>query len=472
MTSTYSKRFSAFVTMALGLSVTSVVYAQSENSQAPFRAGQVAVYAAPSDISDYTVERFYPRSGISVLSVSPGREFGEVQRLRERGFNASVNRIATKSDNPNDPIYSYQWHFENVQASQAWDLSTGSTGSTSVVVAVLDTGLATDGAKDGVVRCATGKDVAYNDDDPDDGDGHGTHVSGTIAQVTNNGTGVAGLAYDACVLPVKVLNDSGSGSFADIAEGIHYAVDEKAQVINMSLGTNARAGLTNDAIMDPALDYAYENGVTVVAAAGNDGHRKNVSYPAIYPSVIAVGATGYNNAVVRYSNKGKGLDLVAPGGDLSADRNGDDYGDGVLQETRIDGTWGYYFFQGTSMASPHVAAIAALLISNANAVTPDAVSEALENTALDLGESGYDKNSGHGLVQAYDALTYSFGGGGGGGDDPEGCIDLDGDGFCDEVHGGDDCDDSDADVHPGHQDSRGKWGRNDVDNDCNGVVDG
>lgn len=469
MTSTYSRRFSTLVVAALGLAATGVVYAQSENSQAPFRTGQVAVYAAPGDVPDYTVERYYPRSGISLLGVSPGRELGEVQRLRARGLNASLNRIATKSFTPNDQYASFQWHFDNVQASAAWDLSTGA----GISVAVLDTGLATSGAADGVNTCTTpGWDFAYDDGTPDDQDGHGTHVSGTIAQRTNNGTGLAGLAFGACVLPVKVLDDSGSGSFADIAEGIYYAVEKGAKVINMSLGVNARFGITNDPVMDPALDYAYSRGVTVVAASGNDGHRKNVSYPAIYPSVIAVGATGANDAVVRYSNKGKGLDVVAPGGDTSVDRNGDGYVDGVLQETRIDGAWNYYFFQGTSMASPHVAAIAALLISNGTAVTPDAVSEALENSAKDLGEAGYDKNTGHGLVQAYAALTYTIGGGGGGGGgEPPGptCVDADGDGYC-AIDG--DCNDNDPNVYPGHQDSRGKWGRNGVDNDCNGIVDG
>ncbi len=119
------------------------------------------------------------------------------------------------------------------------------------------------------------------DNDPMDGDGHGTHVSGTIAQTTNNNKGVAGLAHGACIMPVKVLDDNGSGSFADIADGIYYAVNNGALVINMSLGTNARFNIRNDLTMDPALDYAFSNGVTVVCASGNDGFKKNISYPAI-----------------------------------------------------------------------------------------------------------------------------------------------------------------------------------------------
>ena len=329
-------------------------------------------------------------------------------------------------------------------------------------------------------------------------------------RATNNGTGVAGLAHGACIMPVKVLDDNGSGSFADIADGIFHAVNNGAQVINMSLGISARYGITNDPVMDPALDYAYSNGVTVVCASGNDGFKRNVSYPAIYTTTIAVGAVDFQTKVTRYSNKGEGLDIVAPGGDNSKDSNGDGYADGVLQETYIDGAWGYWFYDGTSMASPHVAAVAAMLYSYGTASNPDEVYQALTSTSLDLNESGFDNTSGYGLVQAYDALVYDG--------SSNGCTDMDADGWCieendcddinpainpgadeicdngiddncdgniDEGCGGgctdedgdgwcveDDCNDNNANIYPGHQDSKGRWGRDGLDNDCNGIVDG
>jgi len=312
-------------------------------------------------------------------------------------------------------------------------------------------------------------------------------------------------------MPVKVLDDNGSGPFSDIAEGIYYAVNNGARVINMSLGTNARYGVTNDPVFDIALEYAYAKNVTVVCASGNDGSRKNISYPAIYPTTIAVGAVDLQSKVTRYSNKGNNLDIVAPGGDNGKDLNGDGYADGVLQETYINGVWGYWFYSGTSMASPHVAAIAALLYTDVTKNhTPDSILQTLVSTAKDLNESGFDKTSGYGLVQTYDALVYDGSSGGctdsdGDGacvpDDcndndftvypgaPElcdgkdnncdgftdegcptdGCTDNDGDGVC--VEDGD-CDDNDATVYPGHQDTKGRWGRNGVDNDCNGIIDG
>ena len=543
----------------LGLVFTSMMLMTSLAVAAPpFVKGQIAVYAAQHEIEDLEVVKYLPHSGISVISVQSGKEWGQVQKFRKRGLKAGLNYIAQASVTPNDSYYQYQWHFPLIQAEQAWDITKGA----GVKVAVLDTGIVY-GGPDGVNLCTNGAyDVVNNDTDPTDGSSlsHGTHVAGTIAQITSfdnvtSTVGTAGLSPQACVMPVKVLDDSGNGSFADIAEGIYRAINAGAKVINMSLSVNARFGITSDPIMDPALDAAHIAGLTVVAATGNDGHRKNVGYPAIYSTVIAVAATDYRNKLTRYSNRGTGLDLVAPGGDTGRDDNGDGYVDGVLQETYYLGSWGHYFLDGTSMASPHVAAIAALLIAN-GAATPDEVFLALSSTTTDLGNTGYDSSYGHGLVQAYNALTFDdgeeplappdsptdpspsdnatevsinstvlswtadantdthkvyFGTNelslqteqAGNNFDPgvltidtlyqwqivavnaQGetagsvwtfttstttqCIDNDGDGFC--VSEGD-CNDNHSHVYPGHPDTKGRWGRDGVDNDCNGIIDG
>jgi serine protease len=206
-------------------------------------------------------------------------------------------------------------------------------------------------------------------------------------------------------MPIKVLDRNGSGTYADIADGIRFAADEGAHVINMSLG-----GRFGSITLKQALAHAYGLGVTIVCASGNDGSATTVSYPAAYDAYcIAVGATRYDETVAYYSNQGASLDLTAPGGDIYVDQNEDGYGDGVLQQTfgANPADWGYWFYQGTSMAAPHVSGVAALLIANAVAITPDEVREALQSTAEDKGADGWDTEYGWGIVDAYAALNYT-----------------------------------------------------------------
>ncbi|OHU97296.1 serine proteinase [Pseudoalteromonas byunsanensis] len=424
-----------------------------------YRSAEIVV-AGPVTDSSVNVLAYYPKSKLSIVSVTRGKELEKAKEMRLKGRLAHVNVLVNKFAISNDPYLSYQWNWQNIEAFSGWDVNIGGTST----VAVLDTGLA-GGGSDGI-GCVV---APYNVYDPtiypEDGDGHGTHVSGTIAQSTNNGIGVAGLAYGACIMPVKVLDDSGSGNMAAIVEGIYHAVDSGADVINLSLGVSARYRITSDPILDPALDYAASKGVVVVAASGNDGSRRNISYPASHSSVIAVGATDANDQVTRYSNRGDMLDLVAPGGDTSVDSNGDGYADGILQETKIGGSWGYYFFQGTSMATPHVAALSAMLISNGTASTPMDVKTAMQQSAKDLYDAGWDKASGSGLINVSAALNWQPGVV----NPPSMCTDVDGDGVCVEAG---DCDDNDASVYPNANDTRGKKGRDGIDNDCNGIVDG
>jgi len=373
---------------------------------ARFKKGQVVVKGIPSDFPGQTILKTLPYAGLVVLEVEPGRELAEIKRLKGESKKASLNIILQQFATVSDPLYSLiQWNFATVQAEQAWDISTGE----GVKVAVLDTGLSLGGA-DGIGCVLPGIDIAYGDNDPTDGNGHGTHVSGTIAQKTNN-TGTAGLAHSACILPVKVLDDTGSGSDADIAEGIAWAVANGARVINMSLGYPA--GYTIDQFVGMASYNALNaasSQVTIVVASGNDSSTTGISYPANHPETIAVGATGYSDLqtypnIAPYSNQGPKLDLVAPGGDMSQYLNGSGYPDGIVQETIGESGWGHYFFQGTSMASPHVAAAAAMLIAQDETLDRYEVLNKLTVTSLDVGPVGKDNVYGYGLIQIHDALT-------------------------------------------------------------------
>lgn len=368
------------------------------------------------------------KHGTSVLSVS---KKGKFKRLRVPGGKrveemvaayrrdpaveyAEPNYLAHALFVPNDTYYSYQWHLDSaskggIQMEEAWGLQ---KGSPDVVVAVIDTGVAYEDFG-GFARApdlagtafVPGYDFVHNDEHPNDDHGHGTHVTGTIAQSTDNGLGVAGVAFQTSVMPLKVLDENGSGSMSDIAEAIYFAADHGAKVINMSLGSYSPSSVLED-----ALAYAYGKGVTIVCAAGNGKLEGNFPlYPAAYDAYcIAVGATRYDEKRAPYSNTGSYLDIAAPGGDTSVDQNGDGYGDGVLQQTfDTDPTdFAYWFFQGTSMASPHVAGVAALLIAH-GAGGPAEVRDALEKTAEDKGSSGWDPEYGWGIVDAYAALQYT-----------------------------------------------------------------
>jgi serine protease len=354
------------------------------------------------------VKRHLPH-GMQLIHVPAGKSVEDlVERFRKNPnveF-AHPDYIAYASMVPNDAIYSYQWHFANIHMEAAWDIE---TGDPNVIVAVLDTGLHT-GGEDTPLNLVPGYDFAYGDSNPRDLDGHGTHVCGTIAQATNNGTGVAGVAFGVSIMPVKVLNDSGSGSTSDIIDGIDFAVANGADVISMSLGYPP--GSDPGPGLQAAITAAYEAGVVMVAASGNDSTTSVIGHPAAYDEVIAVGATDFNNVVSYYSNQGPGLEVVAPGGDATVDASGDGYVDGVLQETfgRKGRDWGYYFYQGTSMATPHVSAVVGLLLSHgagdglSGSAKVEEIRQILHSTAVDLGAAGWDSVYGYGLIDAVAAL--------------------------------------------------------------------
>lgn len=273
---------------------------------------------------------------------------------------------------PDDPCFRYQWHLTQAGVPTAWPHARGR----GVVVAVIDTGVSRVPDLAGAELTAGYNFVADHADAADD-HGHGTHVAGTIAQSTNNGRGVAGVAFEASIMPLKVLSARGSGSMAAIAQAIRWAADHGAHVINLSLG-----GPFPVETIRRAIGYARDRGVVVVAAAGNDGRGK-VGYPARYPGVLAVAATQFDERTTFYSNWGPQIDLAAPGGNIRVDQNGDGLPDGVLQNTVVPGDparTGYLLFMGTSMASPHVAGAAALLVG-AGVTRPERVEHLLLHTA-------------------------------------------------------------------------------------------
>ncbi len=335
---------------------------------------------------------------------------------------------------PNDPGVGLQWNlFEDfgVGMPEAWPLAAaaGAPGGRGAVVAVLDSGVAFENYRryrraPDLSRSSFvgGHDFIEGDNHPNDSFGHGTHVAGTIAQSTNNGQGVAGIAYNAKVMPLRVLDSHGLGDSVAIAQAIRYAARRGADVINLSVEFDDYVGASQIPDILAAIRFAHRRGVVMVAAAGNDefgGGR--VAYPARAREVIAVGATTDNGCMAWYSNRGRELDLAAPGGGVDADPQDPaelafcrphERGQSIFQQTftRRQPTRFRLVrrYDGTSMASPHVAGVAALVIASGKLgphPSPLAVQQHLQATARDLGAPGPDSRYGFGLVDASRALS-------------------------------------------------------------------
>jgi serine protease len=332
-------------------------------------------------LASVTGARVVPRlNTVSVVPIGPPAQ--AARRLRRSPLVRYVQVDATVHalDAAPDPGRAAQWGLDAVGAPLAWSVTRG----TGVVVAVVDTGVAP--APDLAGRLLTGWNVIAGTADAADDNGHGTHVSGTIAENAENGLAEAGLAPEVSLLPVKVLDASGSGSDSDVATGIVWATDHAARVINLSLG-----GASSSRVLSDAVAYATAHGVLVVAAAGNDAGP--VGYPARIAGVLGVGAVDSTLARASFSNTGTGLDIVAPGV-------------GIVQQTlgSSAGTFADASLSGTSMATPFVTAAAALVLALRPTSTPASVARTLERTAQDLGIAGRDPETGYGLVRADRAL--------------------------------------------------------------------
>ena len=355
-----------------------------------------------------------------------------IKALRQRTdiSDAQPNFMRHSRAIPNDTLYNEQWHYPHIRLPEAWDIT---TGNPNVIVAVIDSGILS-GHPDFQGKLVQGYDMISNASNAGDGDGvdsnpedpgdrglgdgsssfHGTHVAGTVAAATNNNSGVAGVAWQSRIMPMRVLGLEGGTSF-DLIQAILYAAGlenasgqvptQRADVINMSLGGGGFSSSEASAIT-----AARNAGVIIVAAAGNSGSA-NQEYPASYDGVVSVAAVNQSNTRTSYSNFGQGIDVTAPGGDLDEDADGNGTPDGVLSTIGNDResstTYGYRYYQGTSMSSPHVAGVAALMKSVAPNMTPAEFDRVLSEGRIsdDLGVEGRDNDFGYGLINAMKAVN-------------------------------------------------------------------
>ncbi|MEM1556709.1 MAG: S8 family serine peptidase [Candidatus Bathyarchaeia archaeon] len=320
---------------------------------------------------------YIPQIDIFVVSVSERLLFPTRIALLENPLIdfVEVDSAIVLSQVPNDLYYSSQWHLINIDAPGAWDIS---TGSSSVIIAVLDSGVDAS-HPDLAGKLLSGWNFYDNNADTSDVYGHGTKVAGVAAAIANNGIGVAGVAWICPILPVRVTDTSGYITYSLLSKGLVYAADRGAKVAVISFQIFSGSSLSS------AAKYFVDKGGVVVAAAGNTGKYESYSDN---PYIISVGATTISNSIVSFSSYGPYVDLVAPG---------------VSIYTTIRGG-GYGAVSGTSFSAPIVAGIAALIFSVNPSLSPVDVERILESTAVDLGEPGYDVYYGWGRVNAYAAL--------------------------------------------------------------------
>lgn len=291
---------------------------------------------------------------------------------------------------PNDTLYGrYQWNLPEIATEKGWNVT---RGKNEIIVAVVDTGVQLD-HPDLQGRLVPGTNIVDPSKPPEDDVGHGTHVAGIIAAQVNNNEGVAGMTWYTKIMPVKVLDSTGAGTTYSVAEGIIWATDHGANIINMSLGNYADAQFLHDAVK-----YAHDRGVALVAASGND-NTDRPGYPAAYPEVIAVSATDPDETRAEYSNFGDYIDVAAPGSSIASTYPGSRYA----------------ALSGTSMASPHVAGLLSLVKAANPDLTNDQMADVIRKTARDFGAAGKDADYGYGQIDVDAAVKAASAGASGGG---------------------------------------------------------
>lgn len=318
-----------------------------------------------------------------VIAVRPDRLSAIAEELRRTEvFSVIEPDYVASIAGPDDPLYGDQWGVARISAPLAWSLTTGD----GVIVAVIDTGVdATHPDLAGQVL-AEGYDFVNADADPMDDHGHGTRMSGIVAALTGNGLGGVGVAPDAKLLPIKVLDEDGYGTYSEVASGILYAADHGARVLNLSL-----SGSSPSQVLQNAVDYATARGAVVVAAAGNYASSLP-AYPAASGDTVAVSAVDAGGAHPSFSNYGLWIDVAGPGVDIVT--------------TSLGGT--YASTTGTSPAAAFASGVFALLLAAEPALTPEKAVERVQLGATDLGLPGWDRYFGWGVVDAYGALIPTY----------------------------------------------------------------
>jgi serine protease len=422
------------------------------NESSPAASGELVVSFDPQ-LADAERERALQSAGLQVIERSPagyarvatletpaqsapkGKVIDTLRRRAILGSHPGVRSAETNSRRyiatvPNDPFFKYQWHYNAINLPDAWTLT---TGSDDVIVAVIDTGILSHhpdlqgriiAGYDFISDPASARDGDGRDPDPEDpgdlfgGPGessfHGTHVAGTIGAASNNRVGVTGITWQGKIMPVRVLGADGGTSF-DLSEAIRFAAGlpnisgtvpaKPARIINMSLAGPAGDPPSSDETS--AISDAIAAGVVVVAAAGNENSPSS-TYPSATPGVIGVGAVDFQLNRASYSDYGPTITLMGPGGFNGTDLNGDGVPDGVLSTGASDANgfidYQYIVSNGTSMATPHVSGVAALVMAANPSLTGAQVKDVLISTARDLGAAGKDNQFGYGLVDAAAAV--------------------------------------------------------------------